>query len=247
MNILKDIFFKLFLTDGIIDLNFNFWLTIVLSIIFGGFCFFSFYLWVRNTLPPSSVIILSIFGLLVSFTFFGLLIGSKFLGDLSKLKIKLWEEKMLNDSQYLEPSFTESYYGVKNLGIEDFTDYPSPENDGNTIPATNDESKILVAQIYYSKAVQHFKEKEWMLDYILNPKSKKTPKNIKVDMDRHFETNSTYPVIFGASIAAKDITDTLINQTPRIVLGFRIILISFFVFIYLLTLILIANIAIKKL
>lgn len=247
MNILWDIILELFITDGIIDLKINFWLTVILSLIFGGFCFFSFYLWILNTPPPFVVIILSILSWLISFGFFGLMFGSKYLGELSKLKIKLWENTMLNDPQYLEPAFSESYYEVKNLGLEDFTDYPPPEKDGHTIPATQDESKILVAQIYYKKAVQHFKEKEWLLDYILNPKSRKTPKNIKVDMDRHFKTSDVYPVKFGATIAANDITDMLISQTPRIVLGFRIILISSFIFLYLLILGIIAHIAIRKL
>jgi hypothetical protein len=247
MEIFKSIFdYVLFDPSSGLKVNFIFAFGFAFSLLISVLVFYSFYLWVLNYTPPFSVLFLSAFTFFLSFFSYSLYLGSKYLGFVAESRIQYWEEKLKRDTSYLNLAFKESYNEVKNLENENFKDYLSPENGGTLIPITQPKSKIKVAEIYYKRAVEHFKENEKILNLILNPRSTKTPERIKSDMDSFFEKNDIYPLDMGVDIASTDIKTILINQTPRIVLGFKIAIIITYLISLLVILLTIALIALNK-
>jgi hypothetical protein len=145
--------------------------------------------------------------------------GLKYTKEAAYVLIDVWQYQVKADSYWGSETFQKVYDEVKALGIEDFTNYPSPAQGGHTIPATQKKSYETVSRIYAAEAVQHFKESHPYLSKILWAASEIPAQAIRDDIDRFFTANpgGTYSAGEAINLAAEHIREGLNIQVPRVV------------------------------
>jgi hypothetical protein len=175
-------------------------------------------------------------------------VGMANLEDISKETVNKWKVNIKSNEQFLSNNFIKSYYAVKSLGLEDFSQYPQPEQNGNTIPLSHKESKLLVGQIAANDVIQNFKDEHGFLGLVLDVDAGDAPEAIKEDMQKVFQkTGAIYLLSDGIEISSNIIRDKLIHQSPIVVKLCRSILVLLFVVAQLIPLCLISYSAYRQL
>jgi len=214
----------------------NLYLTLGSAVILSVSCFFgcNYYshLWNKTYQTTLTHKVLSGIASLFTFLFVLAFVAFTFWEEVATTKITIWKERLKNDSVFINKCFYDAYYAVKALNIEDFTDYPSPENGGRIIPMSNEKSQLTSGEIYSKLACQNFDSENPLLGLILQSDFGIAPELIKEDTKRHFAAGGTlYLVSNGVEIAATVIKKELTKQAPRVVTLARTILVLLFIII----------------
>ncbi len=218
----------------------NLYLTVIGALVFsalmGVFCSFLYKLWNKSYKTTLTHKTMTAFSAVFSFIFIIAFAGFTFFEEVAKLEISSWEEGLKSDASFTNSSFVKAYYNVLKLGIEDFTKYPKPENEGNTIPAAQPESQLEIGKTYYEAAIENFKDKHSFLAIVLSVKSENTPDSIRKDIEQDFAKGTTYYLMNGTKIAANNLKNALLKQAPKVVKASRTILVMLFILIQLIPL-----------
>lgn len=159
----------------------------------------------------------------------------RFTGNATELVVTRWESILQQDASWSNETFRKTYETIYELRdaagkqLEDFTGKPHPDSGQSTvIPASNEQSRQLVAQIYTDAVVGHFSKKHPLLSKILWADPKEANNAIYNNMKQFFATaTAEYPVHEVVQTAKNLIRKSLIGQIPRVALISRIALVIF--------------------
>jgi len=169
--------------------------------------------------------------------FFVLSFGAlKFIEDVADRVVVTWKKTAVTDQSWFTGAFTQAYEDIKDLETEDFTNYPHPEEGGQQIPITKDETKERVALIYSNYATKHFKKNNSFWSRILSLNAKESKAEIQQDIKDYFRKNTdrTYQAQDAIEVAGNDILSRLRSQLKGVVFRSRAILIFLFFIVQLL-------------
>ena len=163
-------------------------------------------------------------------TFFSVVIyfSLKHLQEIAIQQVQNWEEDLLNDSAWQEAVYSDTYYQIKSLGLENFDGVPEPGQQGAHIPVTRDETKMEVSKIYSRSAIKTFNDAHPFLRKFMRANLDVPQQKIQDDMNEHFKTNPTYPPQKVVALSAEEIRGQLVQQTPRAVKFGRLIAVLLF-------------------
>jgi len=154
-------------------------------------------------------------------TFFATLcfIGLKNMKPVSERIVEEWGEEVMDDYELSEKCFRESYYAIKDTGMEDIQGYRAPENGGNLIPISRRETRILVGEIYAGNACRDFARRNPFIGYFIKADEGVPSEIIAEDVDSFFRSRNadTYPLERGFVLAIRQITSDLQAQCGKIV------------------------------
>ena len=182
-------------------------------------------LWNRRFRLTATHQVLTVIASILTFFFVLAFSGLTYMKDVASTIVSLWEGYEIKaDSQWSNATFKEAYYKVKDLKTENFSNYPSPENGGNAIPASKKTAQETAAKVYATSACDHFNQEHPFLSKIIWSNPEQSAGNISGDVVNYFEQNpgSTYTTDKAISIAADTIKTQLSQQTPRTVTLSRI-------------------------
>lgn len=133
--------------------------------------------------------------------------------------LESWKNEMLLDTEWHNQTFRTAYQKVKESGLEDFTNFPSPELGGHKIPFNNPRSKALTAAVYANSAITHFRENHPFLSGILHVNAS-VPERIVtddvLDFYRQKPNEPTYPMERAVALAAGVVQGEMEIETPRV-------------------------------
>ena len=157
-------------------------------------------------------------------------VSLKYTKQVAEKVIQDWQTQLPGDSKWGNKTFRITYEKVKALGVEDFTNYPHPDQGGTLVPLSKEKSRRLSAEIFANEAVKHFKSNHPYLSMILNAKSDISEEVIYQDVDQFFAThpNQLYPFSNAINLAALHIKKSLDEQVDKVVPFSRKLLIVLF-------------------
>jgi len=225
INLLKDLFFLLInCVERLESLKFSILrnfviLGVVLAILCWVACSYYSRLWNLKYQIKLTHHVLCGIAAVLTFIFTVVFAGLTYTKEAAYVLIDVWKYQVNTDSDWESKTFEKAYNEVKSLGTEDFTNYPSPAQGGDTIPATQQRSYETVGRIYAAEAVQHFKDKHPYLSRILWAESEIPAQVIRDDIERFFKSNpgTSYSAKEAINLAAKYIKQGLDDQVPRVV------------------------------
>jgi hypothetical protein len=182
-------------------------------------------LWNRRFRLTTTHQVLTLIASTLTFFFVLAFSGLTYMKDVASAIVSLWEGfEIKADRDWSTATFKEAYYKVKELNSENFSNYPAPENGGNTIPASKRPAQETAASVYAIAACDHFNQEHPFLSKIIWSNPQKSAENISGDVVNYFDENpgSTYSTEKAISIAADTIKTQLSQQTPRTVTLSRI-------------------------
>ena len=152
--------------------------------------------------------------------------------DAAYMALNVWKNIVTNDSSWKREIFSKTYYKIRSLDIEDFSEYPPPEKGGAFVPLTRDLSRNTAAFLYADESVIHFKKSYPYLSIILWAESEISAKFIEADVKEYFlGSNKIYPQERAIKLAAKHIKIGLDKQVPIVIPISRLILIAIFLIV----------------
>ncbi|MEC6822386.1 hypothetical protein VXS02_02860 [Photobacterium piscicola] len=195
----------------------------------------------------------SFFSFITTFSAVLFLFSLHFTEPVVKLVVKGWEVSLMADTEWRNNTFREAYEKVADLKnkngrqLENFTDYPHPDQGGNSIPTISEESRLVATNTYLIAAENNFNKKMPFLSWILTAKSGTAKSDILNDMKKHFATShSSYLVEDAYKIASDRISKELLEQAGRIKIVGSIIFISIWLLIQLVIISFISWAALRK-
>ena len=78
-----------------------------------------------------------------------------------------WQLDIRNDQSWANSTFRQTWFQVRDLGLEDFTGKPAPSEPDALIPISHEESRRVAAQIYSDAACRHFNTKRPLLSKVV--------------------------------------------------------------------------------
>ncbi len=149
--------------------------------------------------------------------------------------IELWNFQINRDQPWLNRTFAKAYDKVKSLDIEDFSKYPPPEEGGQIVPLSHDESRNAASEVYANEACVNFDRQRPFLSKIVWSKPGIAPDIVEADIHTWFENHrgQVYPLNQGAQLATDNIKERLNAQTPRVVFLSRMVCAVLFLLIQL--------------
>ncbi len=177
--------------------------------------------------------VLCFFAALCAFGFTLVFISIKYTEQAAIITISMWRTELISDQGWSQATFRTAYREVKALGLEDFTDYPAPDQGGHLIPLNHLESRTKSAEVYAHSAIKNFQLNHPFLSRILNVRSSIPSTVVDQDVNDFFRVKlgSVYPVERAVDIATTEIKGSLQAQAARVVLYARILLVFLFLLI----------------
>lgn len=215
----------------------DFWLTILAGLVLAGL-FWSLAsrfsrLWNRRFHITRKHHRLCSIAALLTFVFTVTYVSLHHLQDVAKVSIDQWNEQIREDQAWSQSTTRIAYDEIKALGLEDFSDYPHPDDGGLIIPASHDASQKKAATIFSGQAVRHFDSRHPVLSWILWVPAEIATEFIDDDIKNVFKESDTYPTNRAIDLAARWIKKDLAEQVPRVVRISRITTVLFFILVQL--------------
>lgn len=159
--------------------------------------------------------------------------------DIGEAKIKLWQVMILVDTRWQNDTFRDLYEAVYALRdsdgrqLEDFTDFPHPDDNGKSVPANQDESRVEAGKVYANNAARHFDKTYPFLSKLIWARVGIPEEVITADVRRFFANpnreQQSYMVADAIALAGREIRSELARQVPRLVPMSRLVLAVLFV------------------
>jgi hypothetical protein len=199
-----------------------FLLAIVVAFFLAGLCWWGAsrysHLWNRRFRVTAAHHLLCLLAALLTLVYVVLFASIKYTQVAAEASIDRWRIKLLEDKEWWQRVFKETYVAVKNLGVEDFSNYPPPESGGNRIPLNQQLTRQRVAQIYVNEAISNFRTEHPFLSSIFWIRSDVPAEDIQNDVNEFFRKGGqTYAFETAIEIAAREIKSDLQRQTNRVV------------------------------
>jgi hypothetical protein len=174
--------------------------------------------------------ILCLFAALCTLVFAVFYASLKYTKQAADLAIDRWRDRLTADQTWGKETFKRAYYEVKKLGLEDFSNYPPPEQGGNLVPLGHLQSRKKSAEVHVNAAVRHFQGQHPFLNKMLWARSSIPTALIDQRINEFFRLNpgKTFPFSEAINIAAREIKSDLQTQTQRIVPTARLMLFLLF-------------------
>ena len=140
-----------------------------------------------------------------------------------------WNEELLEDYEWSGQTFETAYYAVKEINPAAFAGVPEPGRSGSYIPFATDRMMQVCVTTYVEEACNNFSTQHPFLDLMLSAQAGVSEEEITGDIREYFRTNSgMYPLNRAVAIAARYISEILLEQSPKTVWKTRLILVMLF-------------------
>lgn len=159
-------------------------------------------------------------------------VSLKYTRQVAEAVVASWQQEIQSDSAWNNKTFRKAFEAIQALGVEDFTNFPHPDQGGHIVPTNKEESRIKLATVYATEAVQHFNSSHPYLSIILRAAPGISPKVISDDSTAYFSAHpgELYPTANAVRIAADHIRRGLDVQIPRVVPISRTVIVFLFLF-----------------
>ncbi|MFZ2404997.1 MAG: hypothetical protein WAW41_07660 [Methylobacter sp.] len=223
--------------------EFKLWFFIAIGIIFFlGLAFILLGRFMRVDWQPNyiSSFIVCI-SLPLSLFFILLLPASDYLKPAVASLLETWQKDFINNKVWNQETFRKEYWAVNNLkkpdgsSLENFINYPAPENGGNSIPLSYTESKSVISDIDSQRVAEHFQKNFSFLAKLLWTQDRPLPEILRKEMETFFNANKgqPYPHAAAVKIAANEMLSLLEGKIERVVFIVRIILVLLLIVLWL--------------
>jgi hypothetical protein len=148
--------------------------------------------------------------------------------------ISNWRDTLAHSKTWKEQQFKRQYYEIKKMGIEDFTNHPTPEQGGHSFPLNRTESRIKSSQMDAEAAIENFNFNFPLLSTVIGTTPTVSADKVNQDVNDYFNLHKgeAYPTERGIQLAATQISIELEGQIPRAILLIRILVIFKIIFWY---------------
>ena len=148
--------------------------------------------------------------------------------------ISNWRDTLVHSKTWNDQQFKRQYYEIKKMGLEDFTNHPTPEQGGNFIPATKLETRVRSSQIVSEGAIENFNFNFPLLSTAIGVKPTVSADKVNQDVNDYFSSHKgeSYPIDRGVQLAATQISVELESQIPHTILLIRLLVIFKIIFWY---------------
>lgn len=182
-------------------------------------------LWNRQR-TPAKYWVLSAGTALATLLFITSFLSLNYLKAVSLNRIDHWQDTIQNDRAWGQETFRLSYYAIKKLGEEDFSNYPTPENGGNLTPASHESSRRKTGEVYVTRAIAEFKDSHPYLSLILKADLDVPEQKIYEAQNQFFAANQgkTYNLGGAIGIAATELKQGLERRIPPLITTTRVII-----------------------
>ncbi len=189
---------------------------IFLSCLFGWLTYKSSTLWNKKILNVPGYKGLSIFSFIVTLIFFSTFFSLNYLREVSIIQTEQWKDNLLKNKTWQEEIFRTTYDAVKQLGKEDFSQYPTPDKGGRIIPVNLESSRRTTAKIYVTQSIEQFKRSHPYLSLILKADLEIPEEKIYQDNVRFFKDNPNqiYKLENAIKIAVDELKNSLELRIP---------------------------------
>jgi hypothetical protein len=160
-------------------------------------------------------------------------VSLKYTRQVAEAIIASWQQQIQADSAWENKTFRKAFEQIKALGVEDFSNYPHPDQGGHTAPASKQESRQTLATVYATEAVKHFNKSHPYLSMILRAEPGISPKIISDDVTAFFAAHpgELYLNMNAVRLAADHIRRGLDVQVPRVVPISRTVIVILFLLV----------------
>lgn len=152
--------------------------------------------------------------------------------DIAVAAVDNWRLRVRVETAWTDTAFRQAYQAVRQLGLEDFSNFPPPKSGIGAIPQNNPQSRLTLAQVYADAALSNWRLRRPFLARVLSTGDNISPQVISADMSAWFATGSqTYPADRAISLVAGQLHRQATARAPRVVwLGRALSILLFFLF-----------------
>ena len=141
--------------------------------------------------------------------------------------ISNWRDTLVDSKVWNHKQFKHQYYEIKKTGLEDFTNFPTPEQGGQAVPVTKIETRLKSSQLFSEAVIENFNLNYPLLSMIINTSATVSSEKAHQDVNSYFNShpNTSYPIERAIQLVSKQISIELEGQIPRVIFMIKILLI----------------------
>lgn len=207
----------------------SFFLTVAIALVLGGLCWFLATQYTKlwnlryNATFTLHILCAIAAGMTVLFTI--AFVSLDYAKEIAREQLAEWHRTIKSDRKFLNATYADAYYRVKNTGWERFDPVldPPPSNPNTAMPLTRPQTMVFVGKLYADASLANFRKTNPFLSRIIMPGNAEVPAPvISADMNRFFaehrsEKRPIYNMNRGVDIAADLFQRNLESQTPKVV------------------------------
>lgn len=168
----------------------NYYITIgvaiLLSVLCAVICSYYSRLWNKTYRITITHKILSVIASLLTFFFILTFVGLSYLKEIAQYNITSWANDLVTNQNWIHETTKKAYYKVKDSGLEDFTNYPEPNETSVNIPVSKSQTIKLCANHFAKEACTNFDDKHPFLSKIVGAKSGIPSELVQNDVKNYF-------------------------------------------------------------
>jgi len=181
------------ITNGLGQLTVkNLYLTIgvatLLSVLCAIICSYYSRLWNKTYRTTITHKILSGIASLLTFFFVLAFVAFTYLKEIAQFNITTWANDLVTNQNWIHETTKKAYYKVKDAGLENFTNYPEPNETSVSIPVSKNQTIQLCANHFAKEACNNFDDKHPFLSKVVGAKSGIPSEVVQDDVKNYFGT-----------------------------------------------------------
>jgi len=167
---------------------------------------------------------------LITILFTIVFVSLQYTKEAAQAAIITWQKQIQIDHVWAKKTFIKAYEEVKALGLEDFSLHPHPNQGGQLIPSSKEQTRTTVATVYADEAVRHFNKSYPFLGWILKAEAGLPAQKIKSEITQFPTVNpgGIYNLENAIKLAAQYIRHDLDQQVPGVVFLSRLFILILF-------------------
>jgi len=149
--------------------------------------------------------------------------------------IDVWNTELLDNKDWTDQTYETAFFAVKKVKPAAFANVPEPGNPNSYIPFNDVKMIQTCVETYVEKACDNFSTIHPFLNLMLSAKPGVSQEEIIADIHEYFQTVQVdvYPLSRAVEIAARNIRENLLEQSPKTVWKTSLILVILFMVVQL--------------
>jgi hypothetical protein len=207
----------------------GFFITVAIALALGGLCWFLATQYTKlwnlryNATFTLHILCAIAAGITVIFTI--AFVSLDYAKEIARDRLNKWHQTIKSDSKFLNATFADAYYQVKNRRMERYDPrlHPAPPDPHARMPLTQQRTMVFVGQLYADASLANFRRTNPFLSSIIMPGNADVPAPIiTADINSYFaahrgEAHPNYYLDHGVDIAASLFQSNLEAQTSKVV------------------------------
>lgn len=139
-----------------------------------------------------------------------------------------WRDRLNGDTTWQQDEFVRQYHEIRRQKLEDFSQYPPPEQGGNIIPMNNPHTIITTSTMTAEAAIGNFNSEYPLLAFMIGVTPTISSETVSNDVNNFFSSNQggRYPHTRGIALAVNEISQQMTPRIHNVIFWFRLLIAS---------------------